>query len=105
MHGIVLGGEEVPMLTTEVDLPKLTRRQKEVLSLLVGGKSNKDIARVLHIAQATTKIHMAALVRALGVRNRTEAAFKAGKPLSNSALAGGFGQPHGNIWGAALAIA
>ena len=79
MHGIVLGGEEVPMLTTEVDLPKLTRRQREVLSLLVGGKSNKDIARVLHIAQATTKIHMAALVRALGVRNRTEAAFKAGK--------------------------
>ena len=67
MHGIVLGGEEVPMLTTEVDLPKLTRRQREVLSLLVGRMSNKEIARVLHIAQATTKFHMAALVRALGV--------------------------------------
>ena len=85
MHGTVLGGEEVPMLTTEVDLPKLTRRQREVLSLLVGGKSNKEIARVLHIAQATTKIHMAALLRALRVRNRTEAAFKAGK-LVNSGL-------------------
>jgi ATP/maltotriose-dependent transcriptional regulator MalT len=65
MHGMVLGGEEVPMLTTEVDLPKLTRRQREVLSLLVGGKSNKDIARVLHIAQATTKItHGCARARA-----------------------------------------
>ena len=41
------------------------------------GKSNKEIARLLHIAEATTKIHMAALLRALGVRNRTEAAFKA----------------------------
>jgi DNA-binding NarL/FixJ family response regulator len=74
-----LGAEEVPMLTTEVDLPKLTKRQREVLSLLAGGKSNKEIARVLDIAEATTKIHMAALLRALGVRNRTEAAFKAGK--------------------------
>ena len=78
LHGR-LGGEEVPMLTTEVDLPKLTKRQREVLSLLAGGKSNKEIARVLDIAEATTKIHMAALVRALGVRNRTEAAFRAGK--------------------------
>ena len=75
-----LGAEEVPMLTTEVDLPKLTKRQREVLSLLAGGKSNKEIARVLDIAEATTKIHMAALLRALRVRNRTEAAFKAGSP-------------------------
>ena len=56
----------------------LTRRQREVLQLLTHGKSNKEIARALGIAEATTKIHMAALVRALGVRNRTEAAFKAG---------------------------
>ena len=56
----------------------LTRRQREVLQLLTHGKSNKEIARALSIAEATTKIHMAALVRALGVRNRTEAAFKAG---------------------------
>ena len=91
-----LGAEEVPMLTTEVDLPKLTKRQREVLSLLAGGKSNKEIARALDIAEATTKIHMAALLRALGVRNRTEAAFKAGKlvnfpglpaPLSPMAVA------------------
>ena len=86
MHGIVLGGEEVPMLTTEVDLPKLTKRQREVLSLLAGGKSNKEIARVLGIAEATTKIHMAALLRALGVRNRTEAAFKAANLVRSTEL-------------------
>ena len=41
------------------------------------GFYTKEIARALDIAEATTKIHMAALLRALGARNRTEAAFKA----------------------------
>lgn len=63
--------------STEVDLSQLTKRQREVLQLLVQGMSNKEIARVLKIAEATTKIHMAALIHAFGVRNRTEAAFKA----------------------------
>ena len=66
------------MSCIDTDGFKLTARQREVLSLLTRGKSNKEIARLLGIAEATTKIHMAALVRALGVRNRTEAAFKAG---------------------------
>lgn len=71
------GKEALPKLSTEADVLKLTKRQREVLSLLVRGLSNKEIARALAIAEATTKIHMAALVRALGVRNRTEAAYKA----------------------------
>ena len=65
----------------------LTKRQREVLSLLVHGLSNKEIARVLGIAEATTKIHVAALVRALGARNRTEAAFMA-TGVSCEAVAG-----------------
>lgn len=60
-----------------VDLAKLTPRQKDVLSLLARGRSNKEIARTLRIAEATTKIHAAALLRVLGVRNRTEAALVA----------------------------
>jgi DNA-binding NarL/FixJ family response regulator len=67
-----------PILSTEADLSKLTKRQREVLQLLARGMSNKEIARALKIAEATTKIHMAALLRALGARNRTEAAYKAG---------------------------
>lgn len=63
--------------TMEADVLKLTKRQREVLSLLARGLSNKEIARTLEIAEATIKIHMAALLRALKVRNRTEAAFKA----------------------------
>ena len=88
--GGVLGGrfrgEALATLSTEADLFKLTKRQREVLSLLVRGKSNKEIARALAIAEATTKIHMAALVRALGVRNRTEAAYKAGKLVNSPRL-------------------
>ena len=47
------------------------------------GMSNKEIARALHIAEATTKVHAAALLRALRARNRTEAAFKAGKLIQS----------------------
>jgi DNA-binding NarL/FixJ family response regulator len=76
--------EALPTLSTEADVLNLTKRQREVLSLLVRGLSNKEIARALDIAEATTKIHMAALVRALGVRNRTEAAFKAAELASST---------------------
>jgi DNA-binding NarL/FixJ family response regulator len=76
-----------PTLSAEADVFKLTKRQREVLSLLARGRSNKEIARALDIAEATTKIHMAALVRALGVRNRTEAAFRAGNLINATGLA------------------
>ena len=76
-----------PTLSAEADVFKLTKRQREVFSLLARGRSNKEIARALEIAEATTKIHMAALLRALGVRNRTEAAFKAGNLINSTELA------------------
>ena len=79
-------GETLRALSTEADILKLTKRQREVLSLLARGLSNKEIARVLAIAEATTKIHLAALLRALGVRNRTEAAFKAANLVSSTEL-------------------
>lgn len=67
-----------PAIASDADLRNLTPRQREVLSHLALGRSNKEIAQALHIAEATTKVHAAALLRALGARNRTEAAFKAG---------------------------
>ena len=79
-------GEALPALSTEADVLKLTKRQREVLALLARGLSNKEIARALDIAEATTKIHMAALLRGLGVRNRTEAAFKAANLVSSTEL-------------------
>jgi DNA-binding NarL/FixJ family response regulator len=69
---------------------KLTPRQNEVLNLLARGMSNKEVARELHIAESTSKIHTAALLRALGARNRTEAAFMAAKLVrSNEIVARG----------------
>lgn len=70
-----------PQLT---DLQKLTARQRDVLMLIAEGRSNKEIARALSIAEATTKIHVAALMRILGVRNRTEAAVRASVWLKNA---------------------
>jgi DNA-binding NarL/FixJ family response regulator len=64
-------------LKAQDSLARLTPRQRDVLPLLAQGMSNKEIARALKIAEATTKIHAAALCRVLGVRNRTEAAVAA----------------------------
>ncbi|MGH7027069.1 LuxR C-terminal-related transcriptional regulator [Brevundimonas sp.] len=52
----------------------LTRRQREVLTLLTTGKSNKEIARALAITESTVKVHVTAAFRLLGVHSRMAAA-------------------------------
>lgn len=76
-RNVSAGGDALRTLPGDANILKLTARQREVLSLIVHGLSNKEIGRALHITEATTKIHAATLLRVLGVRNRTEAAFKA----------------------------
>jgi len=78
-------GRTLAAAASETDLLRLTPRQREVLSYLARGMSNKEIARALHIAEATAKVHAAALLRILGARNRTEAAFKAGRLIESAA--------------------
>ena len=56
---------------------RLTHRQLEVLKQLLQGKPNKIIARELDLSEGTVKIHVAAIFKALGVSNRTEAAVAA----------------------------
>ena len=51
----------------------LTGRQIEVLALMMQGKSNKAICRGLKLAEPTVKNHVAAIMKALKVKNRTEA--------------------------------
>ena len=55
----------------------LTPRQRDVLRRLLHGHSNKLIARELGMSEGTVKIHIAAILRALGVSNRTEAVARA----------------------------
>lgn len=57
----------------------LTPRQRDVLAMLRQGKSNKEIARDLDLAEITVKLHVTAILRALGVENRTQAAIMAAK--------------------------
>jgi DNA-binding NarL/FixJ family response regulator len=55
-------------------LEELSPRQREVLELVVSGKSNKEIARALKLGEGTVKVHMSALFRALDVHTRSAAA-------------------------------
>ncbi len=55
----------------------LTSREKEVLSELSTGKSNKEIAKVLFISDKTVKTHVSNILRKLEVKDRTQAAIKA----------------------------
>jgi DNA-binding NarL/FixJ family response regulator len=57
----------------------LTPRQLEVLDLLVQGLSNKAIAERLELSEATVKTHVAASLRALNVKNRTQAVYELAK--------------------------
>ena len=51
----------------------LTARQVDVLALMMEGKNNKLICRALELAEPTVKNHVSAILKALGVTNRTEA--------------------------------
>jgi DNA-binding NarL/FixJ family response regulator len=55
----------------------LTRRESDVLHLLAGGASNREISRQLFLSEKTVKAHLAAVFRKLGVSNRTQAAMAA----------------------------
>jgi DNA-binding NarL/FixJ family response regulator/class 3 adenylate cyclase len=56
----------------------LTERQIEVLALMMQGKSNKAISRILDVAEPTVKHHVTAILKALNVASRTEAVIAVG---------------------------
>jgi DNA-binding NarL/FixJ family response regulator len=57
----------------------LTDRQCDVLRLILRGLPNKLICRQLDLAEGTVKVHVSAVLRALGVRNRTQAVIAASR--------------------------
>lgn len=65
--------------TSKAILARLTRRQREVLELIVQGKTNKDISRQLQVSENTVKVHVTAILKVLGVANRTQAVIMAQK--------------------------
>jgi DNA-binding NarL/FixJ family response regulator len=52
------------------EVPRITAREAEVLSLLVAGSPNREIARELRIDEGTVKAHVGRLMRKMGVGNR-----------------------------------
>lgn len=56
---------------------ELSPREREVLELIVAGKSNKEIAAELRISRATVKFHVSVIFSRMGVEDRTQAAVAA----------------------------
>ena len=84
---VLAGGVYVPARSLDAPAPApptpaaavalLTPRQRDVLRALSRGQPNKLIARELGLTEGTVKIHIAAILRALEARNRTEAVVRA----------------------------
>ncbi len=67
----------VPGRIFPVSRGTLTAREKEVLEMLVAGRSNKEIGSALEIVERTVKAHVAKLFRKVGVKNRVELSIHA----------------------------
>ncbi|MGZ4352221.1 MAG: LuxR C-terminal-related transcriptional regulator [Gaiellaceae bacterium] len=72
--GYPLGGDQP---AEDVSRERLTPRQREVLALLSDGRSTKEIARELGIAEETARNHIRHLLRRLGARSRLSAVLEA----------------------------
>jgi len=66
-----------PRLERRGRRPELTKRELEVLTQIVGGASNKEIARVLGLSEVTVKVHVGRVLQKLEVQDRTQAATTA----------------------------
>ena len=64
-------------LATRTPNSDLSPREREVLTLMVHGKSNKDIGGALGITEATVKCHVSVILERLGVTDRTQAVIAA----------------------------
>jgi DNA-binding NarL/FixJ family response regulator len=60
-----------------VPIERLTEREEEVVRLMAGGYSNREIARALGTAEGTIKNHVSSILSKFGVRDRTRAVLKA----------------------------
>jgi DNA-binding NarL/FixJ family response regulator len=75
VRAVCVGQIVVPRaLRWQFETPALSQREKQVLSLVVMGFTNGEIARKLYLAESTVKSHLSSSFGKLGVRSRREAA-------------------------------
>ncbi len=75
---LLSGLEKMHNTFVSLDQPDpLTERETEILRLMAGGYSNREIANSLHITEGTIKNHVSNILSKLGVRDRTRAVLKA----------------------------
>ncbi len=75
---VVRGLEHIPRDFESLDPPDpLTRRETEILRLMAGGYSNREIAEVLGTTEGTVKNYASSVFSKLGVRDRTRAVLRA----------------------------
>ncbi len=61
----------------DAPIEEMTGREREILRLVAGGYSNREIALALHVAEGTVKNHVSSILAKMGVRDRTRAVLKA----------------------------
>lgn len=75
---LLVGLDRMQNSFASLDQPDpLTDRETEILRLMAGGYSNKEIANSLNVAEGTVKNHVSNILSKLGVRDRTRAVLKA----------------------------
>lgn len=75
---IIKSIEQVGNVFPSLETPDpFTEREIEVLRLMTGGHSNREIAEALHVAEGTVKNHVSNILSKMGVRDRTRAVLKA----------------------------
>jgi DNA-binding NarL/FixJ family response regulator len=75
---VLRGLEHIPRDFDALSPPDpLTKRETEILRLMAGGYSNREIAEALGTAEGTVKNHASSILSKLGVRDRTRAVLKA----------------------------
>ncbi len=82
IRAVHAGGSWLPpkvaaKLANRLTSSDLSRRELEVLNLMVGGKSNKEIGEILQITEGTVKVHVNHILDKLGVNGRTAASIAA----------------------------
>lgn len=78
--GSAVAGETAPVPQGPPGSPPLTDREREVARWVAAEASNREIARNLHLGEGTIKNHVSAILRKLGLRDRTQLAIAMKKP-------------------------